>query len=261
MELKFPAKPELQWTNAAELATRISGGLGLAQKKEPEATSRLSSIPATQKSHTGPGRPPPLATLCIALEARLADGHSCNCTSEHHTPAPNTLPLRSAARLPEALIRPMPLLLTGRGFRQELERAGALALYAPLEGGAETRLLRRMRAAGYRAQLTSARGLGDPEAFLLQSHGVRPPHLGHQSVGRGAAVGEVQMATPQLGHLFEGTAPVLLWLLEGQVLSTGELQALINLTEREPRLKIVVEMGGARALRWQPLSSVLTAAA
>ena len=69
------------------------------------------------------------------------------------------------------------------------------------------------------------------------------------------------MATPQLGHLFEGTAPVLLWLLEGQVLSTGELQALINLTEREPRLKIVVEMGGARTLRWQPLSSVLTAAA
>ena len=47
----------------------------------------------------------------------------------------------------------MPLLLTGRGFRQELERAGALALYAPLEGGAETRLLRRLRAAGYRAPI------------------------------------------------------------------------------------------------------------
>jgi NAD(P)H-quinone oxidoreductase subunit N len=52
---------------------------------------------------------------------------------------------------------------------------------------------------------------------------------------------------------------VLLWLLEGQVLSTAELESLINLTQREPRLKIVVEMGGARALRWQPLSSVLTA--
>jgi len=118
-----------------------------------------------------------------------------------------------AARLAAALIRPMPLLLTGRGFRQELERAGALALYAPLEGGAETRLLRRLRAAGYRAQISSARGLGDPEAFLLQLHGVRPPHLGHQSVGRGAAVGEVHMASPQLGHLFEGSnAPVLLWL-------------------------------------------------
>ena len=69
----------------------------------------------------------------------------------------------------------MPLLLTGRGFREELEKAGALALYVPLEGGAETRLLRRLRAAGYRALLTSARGLGDPAAFLLELHGVRPP--------------------------------------------------------------------------------------
>lgn len=156
---------------------------------------------------------------------------------------------RSAAR--------MPLLLTGRGFRQELEQAGALALYAPLEGGSETRLLRRLRAAGYRAQMTSARGLGDPEAFLLQLHGVRPPHLGHQSVGRGAAVGEVHMAAPQLGALLEGDAPILLWLLEGQVLSTAELAALVNLTRREPRLKIVVEMGGARALRWRPLQELV----
>ena len=69
----------------------------------------------------------------------------------------------------------MPLLLSGRGFRQDLEKAGALALFVPLEGGAETRLLRRMRAAGYQAQMTSARGLGDPEAYLLQLHGVRPP--------------------------------------------------------------------------------------
>lgn len=151
----------------------------------------------------------------------------------------------------------MPLLLTGRGFRQDLERCGALALYAPLEGGAETRLLRRLRAAGYRAHLTSARGLGDPEAFLFQMHGVRPPHLGHQSVGRGAAVGEVQRVMPLLGVELEGEAPVLLWLLEGQVLSQAELASLQSLTEREPRLKIVVELGGARALRWQPLRSCL----
>ena len=156
----------------------------------------------------------------------------------------------------------MPLLLSGRGFRQDLERAGALALFAPLEGGAETRLMRRLRAAGYRAQLTSARGLGDPEAFLLQLHGVRPPHLGHQSVGRGAAVGEVQMACPQLGHLLEdGSAPVVLWLLEGQVLSKAELASLLDLTRREPRLKVVVELGGSRSLRWQPLASVLAQAA
>ena len=153
----------------------------------------------------------------------------------------------------------MPLLLTGRGFRQDLERAGALALFAPLEGGAETRLMRRLRAAGYRAQITSARGLGDPEAFLFGLHGVRPPHLGHQSVGRGAAVGEVQRVMPLLGPQLEGSAPMLLWLLEGQVLSGAERQALISLTRREPRLKLVVEMGGARELRWQPLADCLDA--
>lgn len=153
----------------------------------------------------------------------------------------------------------MPLLLSGRGFRQALEAAGSLALFAPLEGGAETRLLRRLRAAGYRAMITSARGLGDPEAYLLQAHGVRPPHLGHQSVGRGAAVGEVQRVMPQLGALLEGTAPILLWLLEGQVLSAAELSSLVNLARREPRLKLVVEMGGARALRWQPLEQLVAA--
>ncbi len=153
----------------------------------------------------------------------------------------------------------MPLLLSGRGFKQDLERSGALALFAPLEGGAETRLLRRMRAAGYKAQITSARGLGDPEAFLFQLHGVRPPHLGHQSVGRGAAVGEVQRVMPQLGALLEGAAPILLWLLEGQVLSSGELSALVALTRREPRFRLVVEMGGARSLRWQPLEQLVAA--
>ena len=100
------------------------------------------------------------------------------------------------------------------------------------------------------------------EAFLLELHGVRPPHLGHQSVGRGAAVGEVHMAAPQLGHLLEGSeAPVVLWLLEGQVLSRAELASLLELTRREPRLKIVVELGGSRSLRWQPLASVLAQAA
>ena len=153
----------------------------------------------------------------------------------------------------------MPLLLTGRGFRQELERCGALALFAPLEGGAETRLLRRLRAAGYQTQMTSARGLGDPEAYLLQLHGVRPPHLGHQSVGRSAAVGEVQQVMPQLGAQLASDRPIVLWLLEGQVLSSAELGSLLTLTRREPRLRIVVEMGGARALRWQPLQDLLAA--
>lgn len=159
--------------------------------------------------------------------------------------------------MPPFSFPPMPLLLTGRGFRQDLERAGAIALFAPLEGGAETRLLRRLRAAGYRAQLTSARGLGDPEAYLFELHGVRPPHLGHQSVGRGAAVGEVHRVMPLLGPELEGQSPILLWLLEGQVLSQAELSSLVGLTRREPRFRVVVEMGGARELRWQSLASYL----
>jgi len=137
--------------------------------------------------------------------------------------------------------------------------AGVMAVHAPLEGGAETRLLRRLRAAGYRTQITSARGLGDPEVFLFQKHGVRPPHLGHQSVGRGAAVGEVQEVMPQLGELLLGNKPVVLWLIEGQVLSRSELLSLCDLCRREPRLKVVVEMGGARSLRWQPMTRLLGA--
>ena len=54
---------------------------------------------------------------------------------------------------------------------------------------------------------------------------------------------------------------MLLWLLEGQVLSKAELTSLLELTRREPRLKLVVELGGSRALRWQPLASVLAQAA
>ena len=144
----------------------------------------------------------------------------------------------------------MPLLLTGRAFRRDLEREGALAVYAPLEGGAETRLLRRLHGAGYRTELTSARGLGDPESFLLGLHGIRPPHLGHHCVGRGAAVGEVQLVMPQLGPALAAGGPVVLWLLEGQVLSEAERASLVALCQREERLHIVVEMGGSRALRW-----------
>ena len=51
--------------------------------------------------------------------------------------------------------------------------------------------------------------------------------------------------------------PALLWLLEGQVLSNSELRALCNLCQRENRLKIVVEMGGSRMLRWQSLALLI----
>ena len=108
----------------------------------------------------------------------------------------------------------MPLLLSGQRFIKDLEVAGCIAINVPLEGGSETRLLRRLRAAGYRTQIITARGLGDPEVFLCQLHGVRPPHLGHQSVGRGAAVGEVQQVIPQLTEMLVDDSSVVLWILE-----------------------------------------------
>ena len=151
----------------------------------------------------------------------------------------------------------MPLLLSGKGFRRELEASGCMAIHVPLEGGTETRLLRRLRAAGYRTQIASARGLGDPEVFLMQLHGIRPPHLGHQSIGRNGALGEVQQVIPQLSELLIDNLPIVLWLLEGQVLSRSELLGLSDLCKREPRLKIVVEMGGARSLKWQPMHKLL----
>ncbi len=152
----------------------------------------------------------------------------------------------------------MPLLLSGQSFLKELEAAGCIAINVPLEGGAETRLLRRAKAAGYRTQILSARGLGDPEAFLCQLHGVRPPHLGHQSVGRNAAVGEVQLVMPQITEFLVEGALVLIWLLEGQVLSRTELLALCDLCKREKRLRMVVEVGGARSIRWQPMRTYLS---
>ena len=151
----------------------------------------------------------------------------------------------------------MPLLLSGQKFRTDLESSGCLAILTPLEGGAETRLLRRLRASGYLTQITSARGLGDPVVFLTQLHGIRPPHLGHQNIGRNGALGEVQQVIPQLNELLVEDNPLVLWLLEGQVLSKSELLAINNLCKKEPRIKIVIEMGGARSIKWQPLNEFI----
>tara|TARA_Y100000813_G_scaffold186134_1_gene158512 strand:- start:63 stop:533 length:471 start_codon:yes stop_codon:yes gene_type:complete len=152
----------------------------------------------------------------------------------------------------------MPLILTGKKFYNDLTKNKCLAIFSPLEGGYETRLLRRMRNKGYKTFITSARGLGDPEVFLLKLHGIRPPHLGHQSVGRNGALGEVQRVIPQAAELFnENDKDKLLWLLEGQVLSQSELEGLIKICTEDNKLKIVIEMGGSRKLEWIPLNEYI----
>ena len=152
----------------------------------------------------------------------------------------------------------MPLLLSGKQFRQDLENFGCIAIHTPLEGGSETRLLRRLRANGYKTKILSARGLGDPEIFLFRLHGIRPPHLGHQNIGRNGALGEVQQVMPQLNELLNSDSPLVLWLLEGQVLSHSELFSINRICQKEKRFKAVIEMGGSRSLRWEPMQTFIS---
>ena len=67
----------------------------------------------------------------------------------------------------------------------------------------------------------------------------------------------MQQVIPQLNELLKVNSPVVLWLLEGQVLSRSELLALNGICQKDPRLKIVVEMGGSRSLKWQAMSELV----
>ncbi len=146
---------------------------------------------------------------------------------------------------------------------KDLEAKGAIAVYAPLEGGFEGRYLRRLRAAGYKAVTITARGLGDPATYLTGVHGVRPAHLGKKTIGNEAAVGPVYYVPPvlscHLGELSPKAKGVVLWILEGQILSSQELNYLVNLPKQHPKLKVVVEMGGAREFTWTSLPQAIAA--
>jgi NAD(P)H-quinone oxidoreductase subunit N len=158
----------------------------------------------------------------------------------------------------------MALITTGKKFIKQLEATGALGVYVPLEGGAEGRYQRRTRAAGYEVLNISARGLGDLSAYLLDVHGVRPPHLGKKTTGRDSAVGYVYYVAPvaktQLDALPANAKGLVIWVMEGAVLSQQELQYLVTLPTIEPRIKVVLEMGGGRTFQWKPLQEFVVAA-
>ncbi|MBD1823068.1 NAD(P)H-quinone oxidoreductase subunit N [Cyanobacteria bacterium FACHB-DQ100] len=157
----------------------------------------------------------------------------------------------------------MALLTTGGQLIKDLETHGAIAAYVPLEGGFEGRYRRRIRASGYKSLSISARGLGDVAAYLTGVHGVRPAHLGKKSTGSGAAVGNVWFVPPivttQIAQLPPKSKGLLLWIIEGHILSSQELEYLANLPKIEPRVKVVVEVGGERYFRWTPLTQVIAA--
>lgn len=152
----------------------------------------------------------------------------------------------------------MPLLTTGKAFIKDLEKAGSVAVYAPLEGGFEGRYQRRLRNYGYQTFNLSARGLGDLSAYLMNVHGVRPPHLGKKNIGQEGAVGPTYFVPPIAGYQLENLPAkakgLVLWIIEGFVLSNQEKQYLVDLTKQEPKIKVVLELGGDRFFRWQSLS-------
>ena len=158
----------------------------------------------------------------------------------------------------------MALITTGKKFIQQLESSGALAVYSPLEGGYEGRYQRRLRASGYTTFSLTARGLGDLSAYLMDIHGMRPAHLGKKNIGQGAMVGEVQYIPPIAGYQLENLPPnskgLVLWIMEGFILDSQEREYLVTLTKQEPRLKVVLELGGDRTFSWQSLSETLVAA-
>ncbi len=158
----------------------------------------------------------------------------------------------------------MALITTGKKLIKDLQASGALGLYTPLEGGHEGRYQRRVRAAGYTMLTITARGLGDLDSYLMNVHGMRPAHLGKKTLEREGAVGYRQFVAPIAGYQLEHLPPkskgLVIWLLEGNILSQQELQYLISLPSIEPRIKVMVEMGGGRFFDWKPLQSFIAAA-
>ncbi len=156
----------------------------------------------------------------------------------------------------------MALIITGKSLIRDLEKEGAVGMYVPLEGGYEGRYIRRVRASGYTALAIAARGLGDLSAYLMGVHGVRPAHLGKKSSGNKAAVGDVYFIPPivqtQLDQLPPKSKGLLLWVIEGHILASEELNYLATLPSLEPRVKVIVELGGDRQVRWLPLKQALS---
>jgi NAD(P)H-quinone oxidoreductase subunit N len=144
----------------------------------------------------------------------------------------------------------VPLITTGKPFIRDLEQAGALGVYAPLEGGYEGRYLRRLRATGYESMTLSARGLGDISAYLTGVHGVRPAHVGKKEI---RTYFIPPMIHAHLEHLLPNSKGLVIWLIDGQVLSSQELAYLAELPTIEPKVKVVIELGGDRQFSWKPL--------
>jgi NAD(P)H-quinone oxidoreductase subunit N len=151
----------------------------------------------------------------------------------------------------------MALIITGKKFIKAVEEAGAIGVHVPSEGGFEGRFKRRLRAAGYVTQFVAAPGIGDLAAYFTSVHGVRPAHVGKKEI---RTYYLPPFVTYHLEVLPPGAKGLVLWLYDGKRLSQQELAYLCDLTRSNAQVKIVVELGGSRSFRWQPLTQSLIAA-
>jgi len=147
-------------------------------------------------------------------------------------------------------------LIAGNKIVQDLEKAGALAMYTPPEGGYEGRYQRRVRAAGYDVMNISARGLGDVSSYLTGVHGVRPSHLGKTAIRTYFIPPQIQLRLASLPAKSKG---LVVWLGEGKFLSREELNVISQLPAQDSRVKIVIEVGSGREVTWSPLKELLLA--
>ncbi|OIP74676.1 MAG: NAD(P)H-quinone oxidoreductase [Oscillatoriales cyanobacterium CG2_30_44_21] len=149
----------------------------------------------------------------------------------------------------------MPLIATDK-IVKDLEQAGALAMLVPPEGGYEGRYQLRLKNAGYDILFISARGLGDVSSYLTDVHGVRPSHLGKTEIRTYFIPPAIQMRLNALPAKAKG---LVVWLIEGKYLSKQELETLSLIPDRDPRVKIVIEVGSDRQVTWQPLKQSVAA--
>jgi len=147
-----------------------------------------------------------------------------------------------------------PIVTDGKAFVDQLTKAGALALWSPPEGGFEGNYQRRMREDGYICLHMTARGLGDPARFLREAHEIRPAHLGKKDKSVQNFPPLIQSNLATLPPKYKG---LLLWLIEGKILAAQELAYLASLSTLEPRVKVVVEVGSDKKVRWQPLQQLV----
>lgn len=149
----------------------------------------------------------------------------------------------------------MPLIATDKIIK-DLEKAGALAMRVPPEGGYEGRHQLRLKNAGYEILFISARGLGDINSYLTEVHGVRPSHLGKTEIRTYFIPPAIQFRLNALPAKSKG---LVVWMIEGKYLSTEELKTLSQIPDRDPRVKIVIEIGSDREVTWQALKQAVAA--